>query len=310
MRKLLFIFLFFPVLSFGQKADDTFQKPIFFPYGISTIKITYPDGTVQNSAGGTNSNPLGYFFAAVVSDDDREDQTAINAAILTAHNAVGGGTVYIPHGHYDLTGPITMRPYVRVLCDSWGTAFEIPSTYTGNILIGETTGLTGASWIGGRFHSYGYGWNFINLKSDATGPIVYNFFEDIKVGLCKIAINMVTENDGWINANFFHNIVIDGAIEFLKTREGVGSSGIDFNTFSNISVQSSPNTTFGIDSLSGSWNQFNNFMLWDFMQAPNATTCVLASTSSYNYIQGGGITLQHFKDLGVYNKIESAGPIR
>ena len=53
--KLIFIFVFLTLLACGQKADDTFLKPMYFNFGLSTMKITFPDGTSMNTAltGGT-----------------------------------------------------------------------------------------------------------------------------------------------------------------------------------------------------------------------------------------------------------------
>ena len=54
--KLLTIFFFATfAVACGQKADDTFLKPMYFNFGLSTTKITFPDGTSMNTAltGGT-----------------------------------------------------------------------------------------------------------------------------------------------------------------------------------------------------------------------------------------------------------------
>jgi len=36
-------------IACGQKADDTFLKPMYFNFGLSTTKITFPDGTSMNT---------------------------------------------------------------------------------------------------------------------------------------------------------------------------------------------------------------------------------------------------------------------
>ena len=53
------ILLAFLVLTFavacGQKADDTFKKPIYFEQGLTTVRVTFPDGSFLESAVGSGT---------------------------------------------------------------------------------------------------------------------------------------------------------------------------------------------------------------------------------------------------------------
>ena len=55
MKLLTIFFLATFAVACGQKADDTFLKPMYFNFGLSTTEIIFPDGTSMNTAltGGT-----------------------------------------------------------------------------------------------------------------------------------------------------------------------------------------------------------------------------------------------------------------
>jgi hypothetical protein len=47
--KLLFGFLLLTLIACGQNKSDTFQKPMYFNYGITTTRITFTDGTFMTT---------------------------------------------------------------------------------------------------------------------------------------------------------------------------------------------------------------------------------------------------------------------
>lgn len=50
MKILLALLLTTFAVACGQKADDTFEKMMYFNQGLTTIKITFPDGSSISSA--------------------------------------------------------------------------------------------------------------------------------------------------------------------------------------------------------------------------------------------------------------------
>lgn len=259
-------------------------------------------------------------------DGITDDRAAIQAAINAAHVAGGtppesyigeaidieAGTVYIPAGDYYIGGPDTLKSYVHIDIAK-GAKFSFPVSYSGAVWTSPTNeALHRCRVTGGVYSGSNLTWTWVDLTStDNLYPIMSCYFGDAYIDSCNIAINMEVTNNGWINANTFSDLQIWRPIEGVKTREGGSSLGIDGNKFINIDIQSETHTTFGVDSLSGSFNSFINFMCWDF--SASMRTAVLTSTSTDNTIIGGSFGLfsdnHGIRDNGLRNLIINRGGI-
>ena len=49
MKLLVILLIAIFAVACGQKADDTFLKPMYFDFGLTTTKIIFPDGTSMNT---------------------------------------------------------------------------------------------------------------------------------------------------------------------------------------------------------------------------------------------------------------------
>jgi hypothetical protein len=74
---------------------------------------------------------------------------------------------------------------------------------------------------------------------------------------------MVVTNDGWINGNAFKDIVMWRPVSGIRMRQSAESLGLNHNKFSNIEIQTSAVTEFGLDSLSGERNMFYGLSIYD-----------------------------------------------
>jgi hypothetical protein len=50
MKLTLGLLIIMVAVACGQKADDTFKKPMYFEQGLTTVRVTFPDGSFIESA--------------------------------------------------------------------------------------------------------------------------------------------------------------------------------------------------------------------------------------------------------------------
>ena len=201
--------------------------------------------------------------------DTENDADNIRSAV-TAAAAVGGtqggGTVYIPAGEWYITDSVPLVAHVNILIEK-NAVFTFPDNYFGSMWYVGGSNIFDTYVRGGYYRTDGNTntWIGINVQSadGGTDYSMFNHFTDMWFNYPRYGINMVVTNDGWINGNAFKDIVMWRPVSGIRMRQSEESLGLNHNKFSNIEIQTSAVTEFGLDSLSGERNMFYGLSIYD-----------------------------------------------
>lgn len=176
----------------------------------------YPksDGKLYKKNDAGNEEPIGdqtgYFFVDSSFGDGVTDATAEIQDAVDRASAAGGGTVFIPHGQYNVSATIIIETSkINILGSGAGT---------------EIWGTT----------DFG---DILYFRPDTVPPVLANYFHDIGVYNLSIQSSVARTSGYAIRTNFTHSATIsDVVIGFIKTGE-TGSNpfykGISFENESN-----------------------------------------------------------------------------
>ncbi len=260
---------------------------------------------------------LGWFYITssyggipgAISGDGNPDQAAFQAARnAAAADRDRGGTVIVPNGTYNFTGPDTLKSYTTIRFDK-NARINVAADYSGSIFYSGDGALTDAWIIGGYYYGDGNDWTFLDVVKDGEGNYASScHVKDVRVRNGNTGINFYTDDSGWINAFSFSDSWFMNQKSFLKTRDPNATGlGIDGHFFNSVYYQTSDSTEIVLDSITGDYNSFVNFFVWDISTEPSASTGVFNSTAYYNRVIAGEFSPQNFSDNGFYNYVQRRG---
>lgn len=305
MKKILFILLLIPFILNGQTSKKiseldaatsvTGTELIPIVQGGETKSVTASIFSRYEGVGVYNVLDYG-----AISGDALDDADAINDAVTAAAAFIdsyfGDGIVYIPPGSYVISDSIPIRSNIHI--DIAKGAYFYVGAYDGPIFYSNNTIVQNAKISGGTFYSANRLYTGIQITDTISEPDSYTAFckfEDIYFYGCHTGIKGVFDNNGWANANYFESIKIADYIIGIDVKTGTNGA-FGMNTFTDIHIQSSSNSEFGMPDFMGSGNTFVNLMLWDLPVGAIGATI----SGEANLFLGGHIPEATFEDNSVF----------
>ncbi len=247
------------------------------------------------------------FSYGAISRDGLPDQDAFQAATnAAAADGDRGGTVRIPNGTYNFTGPDTLKSYVTYLFDK-NARINVAADYTGEIFVKKNGTLEDVYIDGGYYYGDGNDWNFMDIEMSGISSYANAVhINNVEVRNGNVAFDFYAANSGWVNIFTVHDSWFQNQKTFVRTRDSSNTSqGIDYHIFDNITLQAGDSTVILLDSITGDYNKFTNNQVIDLGNFPSAVSYVLNSTAYYNEVES--YPIQNSSDNGFYNKLNISG---
>ena len=280
-------------ITFYTNGDGQYDLPA--GGGNLTIQ-SQVQGWINDSLANMKAGEFNVLDYGAISGDAVDDAAAINAAVTAAaaymSSYFGDGRVIIPSGSYIISDSIHLASNVHIDIAT-GAYFNV-GTYDGPVFYAEDEILQFATVSGGVFYSGSRlytGIQLINTINVTDSYTAFCTFRDIKFHGSNIGIDFECANQGWVNSNYFENLVISDFVTGIESTVGANSAFAG-NTFSHITLQSGDNTLFGLKDFQGSNNLFLNLFIWDVPEAGTAATM----SGSGNYFIGGHMQHSDFED--------------
>src|SRR5919107_959118 len=246
----------------------------------------------------------------------------------------GPGHIHILDGIYDLNSStfqgFNLKSFTTLTL-SPQTVLRVPNGYAGHVFKLESSAGRAVSDCmidGGDIREMGASpqrqWTGILLHGVGTG-VLFNKFMNTTIRNAKVGIQLAATSDpnappdrqGWTNGNLFEGLKMwtnDIFIDFIMDGpypQNNNITGIQRNSFINISCQSGSNTLHGVRNIRHVGNSFMNVNIWDIhVGPPGAVISNVHPDARGTIIISGIMTGQGFSDQGKATKIfdENNGP--